>query len=230
MGCELGNGQHGNSVGAGARAYKEGKAVAMIPFRMLLLCLCLIPRADAQEPGSTPGSDSSATSSSSDVSAKTAERKRRFEEMKKSLEEKNPEPAPAPASSTSATKARPQAPAYANEIPVSNLAVTMFVGETQRFGLYDNASHNLTAQAEWWVSDSLLVDLSINSGTPYLVGKKAGTVFVLAHTKLQTARVILRVLDRSEMKGDSVRWNQNAIAVHAPLYIVPAIPIFSAAH
>lgn len=203
----------------------------MIPLRILLLCLFLAAGLRAQEPSTTPSSDSSAppsSSSASDAAAKAAERKKHFEEMKKSLEEKDPAPPPAPASSPAAKPKvqAPTAPFYANEPPVSNLSVTMFVGETQPLQLFDNEGHNLTAQAEWWVNDQSVADLSLNGGTPNLLGKKAGTVFVLAHTKLQTARVILRVMDRSAMGANSVRWNQNLIATHAPLFIVPAIPRF----
>jgi hypothetical protein len=180
-----------------------------------------------QQPGTAPSSDSS--SSSTDAAAKAAERKKRFEEMKKSLENKNPEPPPSPRPAPARPQA-PVAPSDANDQPVFELAVTMFVGETQRFALFDDLRQNLTAQANWTVNDSSVAELSINGGVPSLVGKKPGVVFVLAHAKSQTARVILTVLDRTQMKGSVVRWNQNAINTQAPLQIVPAVPIFGGAH
>jgi cytoskeletal protein RodZ len=231
----LGNGQRGSGFDAATRAYKEGKAVAvMIPFRMLLLSLFLVAGVRAQEPASTPStapsSDSSASSSStdsSDAAAKAAARKKHFEEMKKALEEKDPQPPPAPAAATAAATPRAQAPTapyYAKDAPVSNLAVTMFVGETQPLKLYDNERHDLTHQAEWWSSDSSVADLSTSGDSAFVAGKKAGTALVLAHTKMQTTRVFLTVREKSEMKGTAERWNQNLIAVHAGIFIVPAMP------
>jgi hypothetical protein len=197
----------------------------------ILFSLFFIPRASAQSPGQQPGAapSSGSSSSSTDAAAKAAERKKRFEEMKRSLENKNSEPPPLPRPST----ARPEAPAgpsYANDQPIFELAVTMFVGETQRFALFDDTRHNLTAQANWTVTDPSVAELSINGGVPSLVGKKPGTVFVLAHAKSQTARVNLSVLDRAQMTGGVIRWNQNDINTQAPLQIVPAIPIFGASH
>jgi hypothetical protein len=186
------------------------------------------PFAQAQTPSAPPTPDSAASSSSDDAAAKAAARKKRFEDTKKSLEEKAPEPPPQKpeASKPSAVRAVPSPPAP-YESPVFTIDVNMFVGETQRFALFDDARRNLTSNAYWTVSDPSIADLSVAGGVPSVVGKKSGTVNLLAHVNSMTAQVLLTVLDRDRMSATVTRWTQASDSSQALLQIVPAVPIMA---
>jgi hypothetical protein len=207
----------------------------MIPFRAFLFCWCLLALASAfnsaQDPSSTQGSSSSSTQSTDDAAAKAAERKKHFEEMKKELEEKNPEPPPAPASAKPVANPGPRKSLeeeYPHDPVVSTIMLNMSVGDTQSFQLFTDKNENVTAQAEWTVDDPSIAELSVYRGTPTYLGKKVGTVIVEAHTKSVFARAMVHVMDRKQMELGIVRWDNNAIPVKAPLYMVPAIPNWKA--
>jgi hypothetical protein len=169
-----------------------------------------------------------ASQADTDAAAKAAERKKRFEEAKKALENKIP-PAPEPktpiAPSSPKAIAKPVTLATANN--VFSIQVTMGVGESQRFYLFDEQLGDVTGISEWTVKDdSSAADFSIVGGVPTVVSNGSGTVLVSAVFRGRSAFMILTIIPRDKMTGETVRWNQAVVQAPASLHIVPAVPSF----
>jgi plastocyanin len=164
---------------------------------------------------SQPGPASSATE---DAAAKAAERKKRFEEAKKRLENSAPQPQSGTASSSSSCS-------YSqSDLSLSPALVNMVVGNTQRFSLFDLAGHKLTAQADWSVSDSSIAEIRVEGGEPVLTSKEKGTVRVQARVDSHSAESTVNVIAPEDMKPGTIRWSTPSSPCSKTTKIIPAVP------
>jgi hypothetical protein len=163
---------------------------------------------------SQPGPASTATE---DAAAKAAERKKRFEEAKKRLENSAPQPQSATASSSSCSYSQ-------SDLSLSPALVNMVVGNTQRFSLFDLAGHKLTAQADWSVSDSSIAEIRVEGGEPVLTSKEKGTVRVQARVDSHSAESTVNVIAPEEMKPGTIRWSTPSSPCSKTTKIIPAVP------
>jgi plastocyanin len=147
---------------------------------------------------SQPGPANSATE---DAAAKAAERKKRFEETKKRLENSASQPQRGTASSSSSCS-------YSqSDLSLSPALVNMVVGSTERFSLFDLAGHKLTAQADWSVSDSSIAEIRVEGGEPVLTSKEKGMVRVQARVDSHSAESTVNVIAPEDMKPGTIRWS-----------------------
>ena len=180
----------------------------------------------AQSPG-TPASSAQPNSASTaakasaaqdDDAAKVAERRRRFEAEKARIE------AAGTSSSTSTTATEPcQAPV--TDIILSPNFVNMFVGATQRFSLFDQGGHKLTAVADWSIEDSSIAELTIDEdGTPVLTGKQTGKTRLTAHADGRSSEAHINVINPKDMTSGTINsaWLAKPAPCSKPAGIVPA--------
>jgi len=151
-----------------------------------------------------------------DAAAKAAQRKQRFEEAKKRLENSDQH-------SQEAAK-DPSPSASPNDLMLSPILVNMLVGETQRFSLFDVAGHKLTAVAEWSINDTSVADLAIQDGVPVLTSKTTGTVKLRARVDAQSTEATVNVITPEEMKPGTIRWSTPPVPGFKPKDIVIAVP------
>jgi len=107
------------------------------------------------------------------------------------------------------------------------IQVLMGLGETQRFTLFDNAGHNITAQAQWTIEDTASeVDFSLVGGLPQVVGKKYGMVQLYATVGDRTAMARIYIVTPDEISSNSAgRIGSPIFKDRArPLQLVPAAP------
>jgi len=153
-----------------------------------------------------------------DAAAKAAERKKRFEEAKKRLENSAPQPQSGTASSSSSCS-------YSqSDLSLSPALVNMVVGNTQRFSLFDLAGHKLTAQADWSVSDSSIAEIRVEGGEPVLTSKEKGTVRVQARVDSHSAESTVNVIAPEDMKPGTIRWSTPSSPCSKTTKIIPAVP------
>jgi hypothetical protein len=176
-------------------------------------------RAKAQATATPTVGASNAPSAQDLAAAKAAERRKRFEELRKQLENSDQQPQEPPADSSPNTSQ-----ASSSGLSLSPILVNMLVGETQRFSLFDFGGHKLTSQADWSVDDSSIAELSIIGGVPTLVGKQTGTVRVRAHIDGHFAEATVNVITPEEMKPGTIRWQAPPVPGAKPIQIVPAVP------
>ena len=162
-----------------------------------------------QTPATPPAPSTSQNPSpaAQDSAAKAAERKKRFEAEKAKLENTSPKPA-----SSDKSAGNNVSPCQSSEYDLSlspNL-VNLVLGETQRFSLFDQAGHKLTAQANWSVSDSSVAELVMEGGTPVLTAKATGTVRVTANVDGRYAEATVNVIAQEDMKPGTIRWSAPA--------------------
>jgi hypothetical protein len=184
-----------------------------------LLCFLPLRFAGAQsQPASssptqtqTAGSSSSQTTdASSDAAAKAAARKKKFEEEKQRLESSEGQHAPAPDD--------PQ-----QTLLLSPILVNMLVHDTQRFSLFDVDGHNLTAKAEWSLSNSYVADLTTD-GVPTITAKDTGTVTVRARVGALSAEASVTVHPGDKLPIGTIRWQAPAVPGHKTTQIIQAVP------
>jgi hypothetical protein len=181
------------------------------------------PTQDAQTTTTT-----SAPTPQTDAEKKAAERKKRFEESKKVLESKD-QPAPQPKTQNAPTNPNSTAKPISQPSAkiVFTIPVTMAIGESQRFYLYDEQLGDVTGIAEWTAKDeSSAADFSIVGGVPVVVSKGSGDVTISAVFRDRSAVVALSIIPKDKMTGDTVRWTQASTQTHSSLHIVPAVPNF----
>jgi hypothetical protein len=114
-----------------------------------------------------------------------------------------------------------------------SIEVLMGLGETQRFTLFDDSRHNVTAQAHWTVLDNpspdARVDFSVVDGVPTLSSKKDGPVWVYASLGNDSASVSVFILKPQDLIPMESRWGgrwgqPKFFDSRRPLQIVPAAP------
>jgi len=179
--------------------------------------LCFSPLAGAQATSTPPSANSYAPSTPDSAAAKAAERKKRFDEAEKKLENSDPQEQ----SKNSPSNSLHVSP---NDLSLSPILVNMLVGNTQHFSLFDLAGHKLTSQADWTVSDSSVAELSVINGVPTLVSKQTGTVHVRARFDGRSAEATVNVIRPDEMKPGTILWRAPSIPGSKPIQIVPAVP------
>jgi hypothetical protein len=179
-----------------------------------------------QRTNAQASSTASASQADSDAAVKAAERKKRFEESKKALENKTP---PVPQPKTQSSPPNPNSTRKSVSQPaakiVFNIPVTMAIGETERFFLFDEQRGKVTADAEWTVKDeSSAADFSVVGGVPTVVGKGSGVVLLSAVLGDRSAVATISIIPRDKMTGDEARFSYPSPQDHSSLKIVPSVP------
>jgi hypothetical protein len=211
------------------RGFAIAAPLACLSLALLSLCGATAQTRSQSESQSQSGStSSSASQADSDAAAKASERKKRYEEARKALESKD-QPAPQP--KTQNAPANPNSTAKPVPKPASKIVftipVTMGVGETERFYLFDEQRGNVTTEAQWTAEDETsAVDFSVAGGVPTVVGKGSGFVFISGALGDRSALVALSIIPKDKMTAGTVRWTQAATQVRSSLHIVPAVPNF----
>jgi hypothetical protein len=177
------------------------------------------PLAGAQAASAPPAANLSTPSTPDAGAGKAAERKKRFDEAKKKLENSDPRP-------QEPSKNSPSNSSYGSpyDLSLSPALVNMLVGNTQHFSLFDLAGHKRTSQADWTVSDSSIADLSVINGIPTLVSKHTGTVYVRARFDDRSTEATVNVITPDQMKPGTILWQAPSIPGYKPIQIVPAVP------
>ena len=175
--------------------------------------------AQPQSPAATSNSPQSAPPSTAadDAAAKAAERKKRFDEAKKRLEN-------SASQQQNGSDAAASCSYSPNDLSLSPALVNIVVGETQRFSLFDQAGHKLTAQADWSVSDSSIAELHVESDGPVLTSKQKGTARVQARVDAHSAEATVNVISAEEMKPGTIRWSAPPTPCAKTKGIVVAVP------
>ena len=107
------------------------------------------------------------------------------------------------------------------------IQVLMGLGETQRFALIDQASHDLTAQAQWTIIDyGSLVDFSVVDGVPQIVGKKYGMVSLYGTVGDDSALSRIYISKPEDIAGNTMgrRGTPTVVGTRPSLRLVPAAP------
>jgi hypothetical protein len=193
------------------------------------LVLFFVPRGSAQSPSQNPqtATTPSVPTPQTDAEKKAAERKKRFEESKKTLESKDP---PEPQPKTQSPSPNPNSAAKPVSQPaakiVFNIPVTMGVGETERFYLFDEQRGKVTAEAEWTVKgESSAADFSVVGGVPTVVGKGSGVVVLSGVLGDRSAVATITILPRDQMADYGPRFSYPSPQDHSSLKIIPSVPI-----
>jgi hypothetical protein len=85
------------------------------------------------------------------------------------------------------------------------IQVLMGLGETQRFALFDQTNHDLTAQAQWTIIDyGPLVDFSVVNGVPQIVGKRYGMVELYATVGDDSAMTRVYISKLEDIAGNKM--------------------------
>jgi hypothetical protein len=164
-------------------------------------------QANSPRPEQTPASD---------AAVKAAERKKRFEEAKKRLENSDG----SHANDSPASDSKPGSP---DDIAISPVLVNMLIGETQSFSLFDAAGHNLMAKAEWSLSSSYVADLQ-NNGVPTITSKDTGTVTVHARVGMRSTDATVTVHPGSSLPIGTIRWQAPPVKGFKAVQIIQAVP------
>jgi hypothetical protein len=163
------------------------------------------PKHSAAQPSPTP-------IESQDASAMAAERKKRFDEERRRLEE--------PATSGS----QAPAPESGQTLFISPALVNMVVGDTQSFSAFDISGPTVTQSAQWSVSNSSVAELS-KDGDPTITSKTPGIITVRARIGMREAQATVAVISAATLPIGSVRWSAGDIPGYKPAKIIPAVPI-----
>jgi hypothetical protein len=172
-----------------------------------LLCSLPLHLAKAQ---SASTSTAQSADANSDAAAKAAARKKKFEEEKQRLESSESQHAPAAGDAQ-------------QTLLISPILVNMLVHDTQRFSLFDVQGHNLTAKAEWSLSNSYVADLTTD-GVPTITAKDHGTVTVRARVGGLTAESSITVHPGDKLPVGTIRWQAPAVPGYKTTQIIQAVP------
>jgi hypothetical protein len=181
-----------------------GMLVYFVPLR-------LVKAQSASTTATTPSTSSSTSADAhSDAAAKAAARKKKFEEEKQRLEGSEGQHASAPADTQ-------------QTLLISPILVNMLVHDTQRFSLFDVGGRNLTAKAEWSLSNSYVADLTTD-GVPTITAKDQGTVTVRARVGGVSAEASITVHPGDKLPVGTIRWQAPAVPGHKTTQIIQAVP------
>jgi hypothetical protein len=196
---------------AAALAFPMMMAICLPP--MVVIALNLRAQSTSASSQSNASSSGNSTSSSSSTNssgagnstdsaaAKAAARKKAFEADLKGLED---------GGSFHHEGSGPQT------LFVSPAVVNMIRGQRADFGAFDNKGHDVSAQAEWSLSNSYVATLVTGKGKPYLIAKTPGEVTVRAR------------IDENESSCDVTVYDGTALPAGTPAYIAAKIPGFKA--
>lgn len=155
-----------------------------------LMLLFALDFAARQEP--TPALQNP-TSTQDPAAVKAAERKKRFEEERRRLEEGTTDNLAGVVSSPNQT------------LFVSPAKVSMLAADSQSFCVFDIEGHDLTASAEWSLSTSGVVDL-VSEPEPEITARNQGNVRLLAKVNGQVAEATVAVFSGDKLPVGTVRW------------------------
>jgi hypothetical protein len=166
----------------------------------------------AQQPTQQPA-QSAGGSTASDVAAKAAERKRRFEEQKKRLEEARPSSPIGAETEVSADQTLFVSPSVTN----------MLAGDIREFCAFDIDGKILTREAEWTIDDSGIASLN-GKGQPTISTKQPGKAILRARIGSRSAEASITVLDGGKMPNGTIKWSVPNYPGYTSKQIVQAVP------
>jgi hypothetical protein len=175
-----------------------------------MLAFAFMPKlTPAQSSPSQPAAPAASTSQT--PADQAAERKRKFEEDERRLE--NGEVSHDDDSSSSEKQPT---------LFVSPAEVGMLVNGQQSFTLFDISGHNVTSKATWSLSNSDVADL-VAGPAPTIVAKEDGTVTLRADVAGETSEARIKVY-RDKMPMGAVLWREPKIPGYTAKQIVQAVP------
>jgi plastocyanin len=149
-------------------------------------------------------------SQESGAAAKAAERKRKFQEAARKLENGQSGP--------TAPEPDPNQTLF-----VSPATVTMGVGDSHSFCAFDIEGKTVTSTAEWSVSDSEVAQLA-GERDPTITAKQLGTVTVRARIGSQYAEASVKVAEMDKIPPGTILWSIPPIPGYHGKQIVQAVP------
>jgi len=158
----------------------------------------------------TPAQPNPQSADVQNAATKAADRKKRFDEEKRRLEE------------TGASNSQASSAPSGQTLFISP-AVVMVLGDTQSFSAFDISGKTLTHSAQWSVSNSSVGELS-TSGDPTITSKSHGTVTVQARIGGNYAEARVTVVPGTSLAIGSVRWSSGDIPGFKTTKIMPAVP------
>ncbi len=135
----------------------------------------------------------------------------------------SPQPSPQAQASQHTCNPDPRIPCHI----VFYIQVLMGLGETQRFSLFDNAHHDVTAQAQWTILDfGSEVDFSVVNGVPNIFSKKYGMVTLYGTIGDNSVMSCIYILKPEDIASNTMgrRGTPMFQDSHRPLELVPAAP------
>jgi hypothetical protein len=171
--------------------------LGLLSLALLLSAFDGLTKAEAQGPPQTSPPSQKPAPEQTDAAAKALARKQRFEELKRRLEEEGSNPS-AGAKDSSQT------------LFISPAQVGMLVNDEQGFSVFDIQGDDMTAKAEWSLSNSYVADL-IQGPIPRIRAKDHGTVTVRARIGSQDAKAEVEVFSGDKLRPGTVRWKAPAI-------------------
>jgi len=204
-------------------------AVARFVLASLFLACFALP--SLASPQATDGPDSESPSaqngsplnpSSSDSAS--ADRKRRFEDAKRRLEQSE--------SSNSIAPAIPHVSAAPNQtLFISPVTVNLVVGEARLFGAFSLDPHTLsskviTSEVEWSLSDESIVTLTPGA-EPSVVAKSPGSTVLHARLGSEMADTTITVVSKGPLPPGTLLWSVPQIQDFVTKQIVQAVPTSS---
>jgi hypothetical protein len=152
-------------------------------------------------------------STSSDEVGKGAERKRRFEEQRKKLEEERPSSRIGVETEVSADQTLFVSPSVTN----------MLVGDTRDFCVFDIDGKILTREAEWTIDDAGIATLN-GEHQPTIIAKHSGHAILRARVVSRSAEASITVLDGDKIPNGTIKWSVPNYPGYKSKQIVQAVP------
>lgn len=177
----------------------------------LALILAFLPEFALAQSSSSSPSAAPAGSVRSTPADQAAERKRKFEEDERRLEEGGA----GHGDDSSTAEKQPT-------LFVSPAVVGMLVNQQQRFTVFDIAGHNLTSKAEWSLSNTDVADFVDEAG-PAIVAKQDGTVTLRASVGGEASEAQIKVY-RDKLPMGAVIWQAPKIPGYTSKQIIQAVP------
>jgi hypothetical protein len=174
----------------------------------LLVILFAVSTRATQQPAQSTGA-----STVNDEAARAAERKRRFEEQKRRLEQAEPSSRVVSGTQVSADQTLFVSPSVTN----------MLVGDFREFCVFDIDGKILTRQAEWTIDDSGIATLN-DKGEPTITAKQPGKATLRARIGSRSAEASVTVLDGSKMPDGTIKWSVPNYPGYKSRDIVQAVP------
>lgn len=156
-----------------------------------------------------------ASDSSADASAKAAARKKKFDDLKRQLEDDG---------KSDSRDAESPAPG----LLVSPAQVGMLVNEQQKFSVLDIQGHKLKEKPEWSLSNSYVANL-VDGEVPAIVAKDTGTVILRVRLGNLTGEAAIKVYPGDKLPDGAIRWAAPQIPGYTTKQIVQAVPTAASA-
>jgi hypothetical protein len=168
----------------------------------------------AQEPQPSPPFSASETASQ-EAAMKAAERRKRFEEQKRKLEESD---GGKPKGVGAEVGGDPDQTLF-----ISPAVVNLLVGESHSFSAFELEGKTVTESAEWTLEKSESVELS-NAAGPTITSKFPGRAILRAKLGSQTAEATITVLEGVTVPDGTTLWSAPKIPGFTPKEMVQAVP------